>query len=81
MAMLHQLMGILGALLVLSAYLALQRRWLTIEQRVYHAMNFIGAGLLTWVAASEGQIGLTLVEGAWALLSVAGLVWPLGTPQ
>ena len=81
MVMLHQLIGILGALLVLSAYLALQRRWLTIEQRVYHAMNFVGAGLLTWVAASERQIGLTLVEGAWALLSVPGLVRPLGPPQ
>lgn len=66
--MLHQLIGVLGA------YLALQRGWLTLEQRVYHAMNFVGAGLLTWIAATERQVGLTLVEGAWALLSVPGLV-------
>jgi hypothetical protein len=78
--MVLQLVGIFGALLMLGAYLALQRRWLTLEQRVYHAMNFVGAGLLTWVAASERQIGLILVEGAWALLSVPGLVRPTRLP-
>jgi hypothetical protein len=72
--MLHQLIGVLGALLVLGAYLALQRGWLTLEHRVYYAMNFVGAGFLTWIAATERQVGLTLVEGAWAVLSVPGLV-------
>jgi hypothetical protein len=72
--MLHQLFGVLGALLVLGAYLALQRGWLTLEQRVYHAMNLVGAGLLTWIAATERQLGLTMVEGAWAVLSVPGLL-------
>ncbi len=72
--MLHQLIGIVGALLVLGAYLALQRGWLTLEQRVYHVMNFIGAGLLAWIAAMDRQVGLTLVEGAWALLSVPGIL-------
>jgi hypothetical protein len=76
--MLHQLIGVLGALLVLGAYLALQRRWLTLEQRVYHVMNFVGAGLLTWIAARDRQVGLTLVEGAWALLSVPGLLRGIG---
>jgi hypothetical protein len=71
--MLHQLMGILGAVLVLGAYLALQRGWLTLEQRVYHAMNFVGAGFLTFVAASERQVGLTLVEAMWAVFSIPGL--------
>lgn len=76
--MLHQLIGILGALLVLGAYLALQRGWLTLEHRVYYVMNFVGAGLLTWIAATERQVGLTLVEGAWAALSVPGLLRPQG---
>jgi hypothetical protein len=79
--MMHQLIGVIGALLVLGAYIALQRRWLTLEERVYHAMNFVGAGLLTWVAASERQVGLTLVEGAWALLSVPGLLRHLRRAQ
>ena len=74
--MLLQLLGIVGALLVLGAYLALQRGWLSLEQRVYHVMNFVGAGLLASIAATERQVGLTLVEAAWALLSVPGLVRP-----
>ena len=74
--MLQQLIGVIGALLVLGAYFALQRGWLTLEQRVYHVMNFIGAGLLAWIAAMDRQVGLTLVEGAWALLSLPGLVRP-----
>lgn len=74
--MLLQLFGIVGALLVLGAYLALQRGWLTLERRVYHVMNLVGAGLLAWIAATERQVGLTLVEGAWALLSVPGVVRP-----
>lgn len=74
--MLHQLIGLVGALLVLGAYFALQRRWLTLEQRVYHGLNLVGAGLLAWIAATERQVGLTLVEGAWALLSLPGLVRP-----
>lgn len=74
--MMHQLIGLVGALLVLGAYFALQRRWLTLEQRVYHGLNLVGAGLLAWIAATERQVGLTLVEGAWALLSVPGLVRP-----
>lgn len=74
--MLHQLIGLVGALLVLGAYLALQRRWLTLEQRVYHALNLVGAGLLAWIAATERQVGLTLVEGAWALLSLPGVLRP-----
>jgi hypothetical protein len=78
--MTHQLFGVVGALLVLSAYFALQRGWLTLEQRVYHGMNFVGAGLLAWIAATERQVGLTLVEGAWALLSVPGLVRPPRRP-
>jgi hypothetical protein len=72
--MLHQLIGVFGALLVLGAYFALQRRWLTLEQRVYHVMNFVGAGLLAWIAAADRQVGLTLVEGAWAVLSIPGLL-------
>ncbi|HZO19408.1 MAG TPA: hypothetical protein VFB46_10525 [Gemmatimonadaceae bacterium] len=74
--MLHQLIGLVGALLVLGAYLALQRRWLTLEQRVYHGLNLVGAGLLAWIAATERQVGLTLVEGAWALLSLPGVFRP-----
>ena len=65
--MLLQLLGIVGALLVLGAYLALQRGWLTLERRVYHVMNLVGAFLSTEVAKTvsggiirEGNDGIQI---------------------
>ncbi len=72
--MIYQAMSLAGAFLVLGAYLALQRHWLGSEDRLFNVLNFVGAGLLTWVAVDGGQLGLILVEGAWALLSLPGAV-------
>jgi hypothetical protein len=72
--MMSQAISLTGAFLVLGAYFALQRRWLASEHRLFNAMNFVGAGLLTWVAAEGGQLGLILVEGVWALLSLPGTI-------
>lgn len=72
--MLNQLIALVGALLVLGAYLALQRGWMAREERVYNAMNFVGAALLTWVAIEDRRVGFILLEGAWALLSLPGTI-------
>ncbi|HJU90804.1 MAG TPA: hypothetical protein VJ672_15550 [Gemmatimonadaceae bacterium] len=72
--MFYQVMALLGAVLVLGAYAALQRGWLRAEQRLFSALNFVGAGLLTWVAAIDGRIGFILLEGTWALMSLPGLL-------
>lgn len=71
--MLNQLLSVAGSLLVLGAYFALQRGRLTSDSRVYNALNFVGAGLMTWVAVAEWQIGFILLEGSWALLSAPGM--------
>lgn len=70
--MFYQVVAVIGALMVLGAYAALQRRWLRPEDRLFSALNFVGAGLLTWVAVVDGRIGFILVEGAWSLMSVPG---------
>ncbi len=72
--MLNQLLSVAGSLLVLGAYFALQRGRLTSDSRVYNALNFVGAGLMTWVAVAEWQIGFILLEGSWALLSAPGML-------
>jgi drug/metabolite transporter (DMT)-like permease len=72
--MLNQLIAGLGAALVLGAYLALQRGWLAREDRSYNALNFVGAALLTWVALEDRRWGFIVLEGAWALLSVPGML-------
>jgi hypothetical protein len=77
--MLFQAMSLLGALLVLGAYVALQRGWLASEDRLFSLLNFVGAGLLTWVAVEDRRIGFILLEGAWALLSLPGVIRGRGT--
>ncbi len=72
--MLNQLIAGIGAVLVLGAYLALQRGWLVAGNRWYSALNFVGAVMLTWVALEDRRWGFILLEGAWALLSVPGML-------
>ena len=71
--MLYQLIAVIGAIVMLGSYLALQRGWLAATDRSYNILNFIGASLLTWVAIVDRRWGFILVEGAWALLSVPGM--------
>jgi hypothetical protein len=71
--MLYQVISLVGAVLVLAGYVALQRRWLAREDRLFNLLNFVGAGLLTWVAIVDRRVGFILLEGAWALLSLPGV--------
>jgi drug/metabolite transporter (DMT)-like permease len=72
--MFNQVLSIIGSLLVLGAYFALQRGHLKSDARLYSGLNFLGAGLMTWVAVAEWQIGFIVLEGSWALLSFPGMV-------
>jgi hypothetical protein len=72
--MLHQVVSVAGAVLVLGAYLGLQRGWLGASTRMYNTLNFVGAGLLCWIAVVDQRAGFIMLEGAWALLSVPGML-------
>ena len=74
MQLFDQLVSLVGAVLILAAYLALQRSWLPRESRLYNALNFVGSGLLTYVAIKDGKAGFIILEAAWALLSVPGMI-------
>jgi hypothetical protein len=55
--MFYQLVSLVGSVLVLATYLALQRGWLGPGQRRYYALNFVGAALLAWVAIVDRRWG------------------------
>lgn len=74
--MLYQLISLLGAAMILGAYAALQRGWLGLADRSYHILNFVGSALLTVVAIEDRRVGFIVLEGAWALLSIPGMVRP-----
>ncbi len=74
MRFLDQLVSLIGAALILGAYVALQRSWLPRESRAFNAMNFAGSAMLTYTAARSGNLGFIILEGTWALLSLPGTI-------
>ncbi|HYD52104.1 MAG TPA: hypothetical protein VEA99_05735 [Gemmatimonadaceae bacterium] len=72
--MLHQVVSVLGAALILLAYVLLQTGRLASDTRAFNALNFVGSALLTWIAVVDQRLGFIILEAAWALLSLPGMV-------
>jgi hypothetical protein len=71
---LGDLFQVLGAMLILSAYLLAQFRHLRTDSYLYLVLNFAGAGILAELAAASHQWGFLLLEFAWALVAAGALV-------
>ena len=69
----RQAIGVIGALLILVPFTALQLGRLRTSSLGYQLMNFAGAAILTTVAILERQYGFIMLEGVWALMSLVGL--------
>jgi drug/metabolite transporter (DMT)-like permease len=67
---------LLGAVLVLAAYLAVNRRWMGPHDRLYNLMNLVGGLLLLWIAVADQRIGFVVLEAAWALIAIPPLFRP-----
>ena len=78
--MFYQLISVLGAVLVLTGYAALQRGRLQPEDRAFNLLNFVGSSLLTWVAIVDQRWGFIVLESLWALISLPPLLrgWEAG---
>lgn len=68
-----QAVSILGALAVLGAFAADQFGWVDPGRLSYALANFVGATILTAVAAIEVQVGFIVLQGAWSLISLWGV--------
>ena len=69
-----QVVSVVGALAILGAFAANQLGWVRPSQLSYAASNFVGAGVLTVVAVVDRQIGFVVLQGAWTLVSLWGIV-------
>ena len=72
--MLMQVISILGALLVLTAYGAHQIERLRYDTYTYQVLNLIGGAALLVAAITTRQAGLIIMEGAWTVISAGGLI-------
>lgn len=72
--MFYQSLSVLGAVLILTGYIGFQLGRFTRDDRLFNVLNFVGSALLTWVAVIDWRVGFIILEGAWALLSVPGML-------
>jgi uncharacterized membrane protein len=71
-----QLVSLVGAFLILVAYLAINRQWLKPHSRRYNLLNLVGGILLLWVAIVDQRIGFVILEAAWAIIAIPPLFRP-----
>jgi hypothetical protein len=69
-----QVVQVIGALLILFAYAAAQFGALNQRSRVYLVLNLVGSAVLAVLAWREDEGGFLPLEGAWALVSLWGLI-------
>jgi hypothetical protein len=60
--------------MILIAYATQQLKKLQADDLIYILLNLIGSMILAVVAYRVRQMGLTLMEGAWALISITALL-------
>ena len=69
-----QVIQLIGALLILVAFVAAQRGSMAPTSRRYLALNFVGSAVLGILALRGHQWGFVLLETAWAVVSGWGLM-------
>jgi hypothetical protein len=76
-----QLIQIVGALLILAAFTAVQLDRMSPDSRLYLALNLVGSIILAVLAVVASQWGFVLLEGVWAIVSAWSLISALRVSQ
>ena len=70
----YQILSLAGAALILTAYAASQFGYMKQASVSYQALNLFGGAALCITAVETRQYGFIILEGAWTLLSGAGIL-------
>ena len=73
MDLLADIVGNIGVVCFLSAYLLLQRGVVTHNQASYLLLNLAGALLLMFSLSIKWNLAAFLLEAAWAIISIYGI--------
>jgi uncharacterized membrane protein len=68
-----QVIQVVGAVLILTAFTAVQLERMRPDSRLYLALNLVGSAILAVLALIGSQWGFVLLEGVWAVVSAWGL--------
>jgi len=72
-----QIVQIVGALLILAGFILSQKNLLDADSSLYLVLNLAGASILAVLAFQSQRWGFVLLEGVWALVALAGLIFRL----
>ena len=70
----EQVVQLVGALLILSAYIASQQNRMRNDSVEFLGLNTAGAAILAVIAAINRDYGFLLLEGVWTVVSARGLL-------
>jgi len=70
----YQALSIIGAALLLIGFVSLQAGRMRNDGAAFNVLNFIGSGLLAWVAIHDRRAGFIILEVVWALASLPPLL-------
>ena len=76
-----QVIQIVGALLILAAFAAVQLERMRPDSRLYLALNLVGSAILAVLALIASQWGFVLLEAVWAIVSAWSLTGALRDPS
>lgn len=70
---LHDLVGMVGAVLVLGAYMMLQMERLASSSFIYSVLNFVGGLMIMFSLANAWNFSAVFIEIAWIAISLYGI--------
>ncbi|MCX4027368.1 hypothetical protein H0A36_24675 [Endozoicomonas sp. SM1973] len=70
----YDLVGNIGVFLILLCYLFIQMNKLNNDSLVYSLGNLIGAILILISLYFDFNLSAVIIEGAWALISIYGVI-------